>query len=176
MFLGTLSERSVDTRPTLTVQDRASHNMVTLTGSTGPQKRKERMMKKNLMRVGAVAAIAFAAVGGLTACSTPAPAPSESAVGSDIVSPIQIPVAEANGNTYDIPMNSTGYLNVATGTEAEWSATFSMAGVVEFTEGGTDGGSTMVPGLTPVAEGTTEVTLTNSATSESVTFTVNVTM
>jgi hypothetical protein len=133
-------------------------------------------MNKNILRVGAVAAIAFAAVGGLAACSTPAPEPTESAVGSDVVSPIQIPVVDANGKTYDIPMNSMGYLNVAEGTEANWTASFSMSGVVEFTEGGTDGSATFVPGLTPVSEGTTDVTLTDSMTGESVTFTVNVTM
>jgi hypothetical protein len=135
-------------------------------------------MNKNFVRVGAVAAIAFAAVGGLTACSnaTPAPAPTESSMGSDVVSPIQIPVADSNGKTYDIPMNTTGYLNVADGTEADWTAEFATAGVVEFTEGGTDGSATFVPGLTPVAEGSTEVTLTNSVSGETVTFTVNVTM
>jgi hypothetical protein len=133
-------------------------------------------MNKNFVRVAAVGAIAFAAVGGLTACSTPAPAPTESAVGSDIVAPIQIPVAEANGKTYVIPMNSVGYLNVAKGTEADWTATFSEAGVVEFTEGGTDGGATFVPGLTPIAEGMTDVTLTNSMSGETVTFMVDVTM
>ena len=94
-------------------------------------------MNKNLIRVGAVAAIAFAAVGGLTACSNAAPAPTESAVGSNVVSPVQIPVAEANGKTYDIPMNSMGYLNVAEATEGDWTASFSKSGVVEFTEGGT---------------------------------------
>ena len=133
-------------------------------------------MNKNLIRVGAVAAIAFAAVGGLTACSNAAPAPTESAVGSNVVSPIQIPVTEANGKTYDIPMNSMGYLNVAEATEGDWAASFSKSGVVEFTKGGTDGDATFVPGLTPVAEGTTEVTLTDSVTGETVTFTVNVTM
>lgn len=133
-------------------------------------------MNKNLIRVGAVVAIAFAAVGGLTACSNAAPAPTESAVGSDVVSPIQIPVAEANGKTYDIPMNSMGYLNVAEATEGDWTASFSKSGVVEFTAGGTDGDATFVPGLTPVAEGTTEVTLTDSVTGETVMFTVNVTM
>ena len=133
-------------------------------------------MNKNLIRVGAVAAIAFAAVGGLTACSNAAPAPTESAVGSNVVSPVQIPVAEANGKTYDIPMNSMGYLNVAEATEGDWTASFSKSGVVEFTEGGTDGDATFVPGLTPVAEGTTEVTLTDSVTGDTVTFTVNVTM
>ena len=133
-------------------------------------------MNKNLIRVGAVAAIAFAAVGGLTACSNAAPAPPESAVGSNVVSPVQIPVAEANGKTYDIPMNSMGYLNVAEATEGDWTASFSKSGVVEFTEGGTDGDATFVPGLTPVAEGTTEVTLTDSVTGDTVTFTVNVTM
>ena len=132
-------------------------------------------MNKNFVRVGAVAAIAIAAVGGLTACSTPAPAPSESSVGSNVVSPIQIPVAEANGQTYDIPLNATGYLNVADGTEADWTAEFSKAGVVEFTEGGPEGDATLVPGLTPVSEGTTEVTLTNPVSGETVTFTVNVT-
>jgi hypothetical protein len=133
-------------------------------------------MNKNFVRVGAVAAIAFAAVGGLTACSNATPAPSESSEEMNVVSPIQIPVAEANGNTYDIPMNSMGYLNVADGSEADWTAEFSKAGVVEFTEGGTDGSATFVPGLTPVAEGTTDVTLTNSVSGETVTFTVNVTM
>jgi hypothetical protein len=81
-------------------------------------------MNKNFVRVGAVAAIAFAAVGGLTACSNATPAPSESSEEMNVVSPIQIPVAEANGNTYDIPMNSTGYLNVADGSEADWTAEF----------------------------------------------------
>ena len=133
-------------------------------------------MNKNFVRVGAVAAIAFAAVGGLTACSNATPAPSESSEEMNVVSPIQIPVVEANGKTYDIPMNSMGYLNVSEGTEADWTAEFSTPGVVEFTEGGTDGSATFVPGLTPVAEGTTEVTLTDSASGETVTFTVNVTM
>lgn len=132
-------------------------------------------MNKNFVRVGAVAAIAFAAVGGLTACSNATPAPTESAAEIDVLSPTQIPVVEANGQTYGIPMNSTGYLNVPEGTEADWSAEFSTPGVVEFTEGGTDGSATFVPGLTPVAEGTTDVTLTNSVSGETVTFTVNVT-
>jgi len=133
-------------------------------------------MNKNFLRIGAVAAIAFAAVGGLSACSSATPEPTESAIGSDVVSPIQIPVVDANGKTYDIPMNSMGYLNVAEGTEGDWTAEFSKSGIVEFTAGGTDGGATFVPGLTPVAEGTTEVTLTDSMTGEAVTFTVNVTM
>ena len=132
-------------------------------------------MNKNIFRVGAVAAIAIAAVGGLTACSNPAPAPSESAIGSNVVAPIQIPVSEANGKTYDIPMNSMGYLNVAEATEGDWTASFSKSGIVEFTKGGTDGDATMVPGLTPVAEGMTDVTLTDSKTGETVTFMVNVT-
>ena len=132
-------------------------------------------MNKNFIRGGAVIAIALAALGGLAACSTPAPAPTESAAGSDVVSPTQIPVAEAGGQSYYIPTGSIGYLNVPKGTEADWSATFSMSGIVEFTAGGIDGDATFVPGLTPVAVGTTEVTLTNSTSGETVTFTVTVT-
>ena len=133
-------------------------------------------MNKNFARIGAVAAIVVAAVAGLTACSTTTPSPDASStpIGSDIVSPIDIPIPGANGKTYDIPMNSMGYLNVPAGTEANWTAMIETPNVVEFTPG--SGGDTVfVPALTTMGPGMTDVTLTNSETGESVTFTVNVT-
>jgi hypothetical protein len=134
-------------------------------------------MNKNIALIGAVTAIVAAAVVGLTACSatTPTPDASSAPIGSGVVSPIQIPVAEANGMSYDIPMNSIGYLNVPESTEADWTGTAATPGVVEFTQGGSDGDATLVPGLTPLAPGKTDVTLTNNVTGESVTFTVTVT-
>ena len=134
-------------------------------------------MNKNFARVGAVTAIVAAAVVGLTACSatTPTPDSSSTAIGSGVVSPIQIPVADANGMVYEIPMNSMGYLNVPESTEADWTGETATDGVVTFTKGGSDGDATLVPGLTPVAPGETGVTMTNTVTGESVTFTVVVT-
>lgn len=134
-------------------------------------------MNKNLARVIAVSGIAGLAVLGLSACSNPAPAPSPSTseeTGGNVVAPVMIDPATANGQTFDISMKSSGYIQAPAGEETGWSATFSQDGVVTFTDGGTDGDATFNPGLEPVAPGMTDVTLTDPA-GTSITFMVNVT-
>lgn len=134
-------------------------------------------MNKTLARVIAVSGIAGLAILGLTACSNPAPEPSSSSseeVGGNVVAPIMIDPATADGQTFDIPMNSSGYIQAPAGQESGWTATFSQEGVVSFTDGGTESDATFNPGLQPVAPGMTDVTLTDPA-GASITFMVNVT-
>ena len=139
-------------------------------------------MNKNIARIIAVSGIAAVAALGLAACSTSSSTPDSSSsaeVGGNVVAPVTIDLATAAGKTFDIPMNSGGYIVTADGEKTRWGATFSKDGVVTFTDGTVAGSSpddlVTAPFLTPVAVGTTEVTLSNGSTGTSVTFTVNVT-
>ena len=60
-------------------------------------------------------------------------------------------------------------------TSPTWSAEIADPSVVSFTPGRDDGSATFNPGLTGLAEGSSEVTLTNSASGDTVALTVDVT-
>lgn len=90
---------------------------------------------------------------------------------SQALPPVMVDVTTAEGTTVEVTMNSTVVFPVE--DVAAWSATVADPSVVAFTAGKDDGSAMFNPGLTPLATGSTEVTLTDGTTT--VTFTVTVT-
>lgn len=116
------------------------------------------------MLIVALAAAAF----GLTACASPA--------GGDVVAPVTMNVNDLQGATVDLVVGQA--LNIDTGDLAVDSDTGEVAdpAVAEFVPGRDDGSATFNPGVTALAAGTTEVTMTNdSGDIQPLRFTVSVT-
>ena len=116
------------------------------------------------MLIVALAAAAF----GLTACASPA--------GGDVVAPVTMDVNDLQGATVDLVVGQA--LNIDTGDLAVDSYTGEVAdpSVAEFVPGRDDGSATFNPGVTALAAGTTEVTMTNdSGGIQPLRFTVSVT-
>jgi len=130
----------------------------------------------NLTRITSVVALALVAV---TACSsdnaaTTSTASTTTATTSDssqALPPVMVDLATAEGGTVEVTLSTTVVFPVDNVTE--WSATVADPSVVEFVAGTDDGSAVFNPGLTPLAAGTTEVTLTDGTST--VTFTVVVT-
>lgn len=127
------------------------------------------------IRRGIVAvALAGVALTGLAGCSTGGSSSSETS-SNQVVGPIIGDLTSINGTTIDATVGRTIDLTGDDKTFDQWSATTSTPGIVTYTNGYTSGGASFNPGLTVDAAGTTEVTLTNATTGETVTFTVNAT-
>jgi hypothetical protein len=109
-------------------------------------------------------AIVVAAAIGLSACSAPAAsAPAASTpIGGDIVAPVTMSANDLQGASVDLVVGQV--LNITTGDLAVDSYTGEVAdtAVATFVAGREEGGATFNPGVTAVAAGTTEVTLTNA--------------
>ena len=104
---------------------------------------------KSIRVLAAVAAISLAV--GLSACAPTTP----------VVAPVTVSVGDLQGATVDVALNQV--INIDTGDLAVDSYTAEIAdpSILEFVQGKEDGGATFNPGLKPLKEGTTEVTLTN---------------
>lgn len=123
---------------------------------------------------------------GLAACSTPTtpstvPLPDPSATGAPIVDPVIAPVIktpeELAGTTVEVPLNGQLVLDIGDLDVDSYTAEIADPTIVEFIQGrSVDGDPMFRPGLKPLAEGTTTVTLTNTDTTIApVTFTITVT-
>lgn len=123
---------------------------------------------KTLARLVPVAVFAAVAALGLTACSG-------SAGGQEVIAPVIVDVATLNGSSVEVPLNSSVDITGDDKTYTDWSADIADESVVEFVPGKDDGSAQFNPGLTPKAEGSTDVTLTNSTSHKTVEFTVTVT-
>lgn len=112
-----------------------------------------------------VALVAVSAVVGLSACSA-----------TPVVAPVTVSVGELQGATVKVSLNQV--VNINTGDLAADSYTAEIAdpSILEFVQGKKEGDATFNPGLRPLKEGTTEVTLTNAQGGiQPLTFTVTVT-
>ena len=69
------------------------------------------MAKYALRKVAAVSAIAALATFGLSACATPAPEPTQSAIGGDIVAPIEINYQDIDGQTIELVVGQVVNIN-----------------------------------------------------------------
>lgn len=126
---------------------------------------------------------------GLAACSTPTTSSTPSAVplsdssdpGASIVDPVIGPVIktpeELAGTTVEVPLNGQLVLDIGDLDVDSYTAEIADPAIVQFIQGRTvDGDPMFRPGLKPLAEGTTTVTLTNTDTTIApVTFTMTVT-
>lgn len=145
-------------------------------------------MSNKITRIAAITALAGVAVFGLSACATSdeaaedstvvvQPTTDPSVIGGDVLAPVTEAVADlATKGTVDVPVGAVLNINVPDADTSVWSATSSDPAVATFTAGvaGTNGSATTNPGFTAEMVGTTKVTLTNSATGETVNFTINV--
>ena len=119
------------------------------------------MRIKRLAAVIAVAAVALT----LSACTQPAP----------VVAPVVMDVGDLPGETVELVVGQV--LDIDTGSLAvdSYSGEVEDESVAEFTAGREEGGTTYNPGVTALAEGSTEVVLSNSDGGiQDVTFTVEV--
>ncbi|MCS5716734.1 hypothetical protein N1027_01135 [Herbiconiux sp. CPCC 205763] len=138
-------------------------------------------MHHQTTRVLAAFAIVGAAAVGLSACSStngnePAATPSSTSESSSMLPPVIVEIADAEGTTVEVPLDNV--VDLVTGDNesvSAWTAKISDESVIEFVPGKDDGSAQFNPGLTPLAEGTSDVVLSNSETDSTVSFTVTVT-
>lgn len=112
-----------------------------------------------------VAAVLSLAVG-LSACAQS---------NTPVIAPVTMSAADLQGETVDLVVGQV--LNITTGDLAvdSYSGEVADAGVAEFVKGYEEGGTTFNPGVKALAEGSTEVVLSNAEGGiEDVTFTVQV--
>jgi hypothetical protein len=114
--------------------------------------------------------IAVLGVGGLalSGCSQPG-TPSDSAL-----PPVIVELDTVDGTTVEVPEGGSIDLTGDDETFTEWTADIADPEIVEFVPGRDDGSAQFNPGLTATSVGETEVTLENSETGDTVTFTVEV--
>lgn len=112
------------------------------------------MRTHKLIRFGAVIGAAMLLAG----CSVTA---SDTPIGGDIVAPVSMSVNELQGATVDLLVGQV--LNIDTDALGVDSYTGEVADqkVAEFVPGADHDGATFNPGVTALAAGTTEVTMTN---------------
>ncbi|MFB2599429.1 hypothetical protein ACEXQE_16680 [Herbiconiux sp. P17] len=139
------------------------------------------MMHHTTTRLLAAFAIVGAAAVGLSACSSSNGGDSSSSStstpdSSSMLPPIIVELADADGTTVEVPLDNV--VDLVTGDDENvtaWTAKISDESVVEFVPGKDDGSAQFNPGLTPLAEGSSDVVLSNSETDSTVSFTVTVT-
>jgi hypothetical protein len=98
--------------------------------------------------------------------------PTSTATAAQALPPVIADLGELDGTTVDVGVGGTIDLTGDDETFTDWTATIDDPSVVSFTPGRDDGSAQFNPGLQATAVGTTDVTLTNSVSGESVTFTV----
>ncbi len=137
-----------------------------------------------MKRLVVCASIVVAAVIGLSGCvqaePTPEPATSTAQPASPTNEPVIPPVVEdvgdLQGATVDLVVGQVLSINTGDLAVDSYSGEIEDPTVAEFTKGHDDGSAQFNPGVTALAEGTTQVVLSNEQGGiQDVTFTVNVT-
>ncbi|WP_350348219.1 hypothetical protein ABIQ69_16545 [Agromyces sp. G08B096] len=133
-------------------------------------------MRSNIGFVASVIAVVGAlALAGCTAGSggdaTPEPTDGRS---DGLPAPVVVEIAELEGTTVEVQVGNVIDLTGDDETYTEWTADIADESIVSFTPGRDDGSAQFDPGLEALAVGETDVTLDNTATGESVAFTVEV--
>ncbi len=129
----------------------------------GPRCHTDRVKISKLIGAAAVIAVTV----GLSACAQSTPTP--------VIAPVTMDVGDLEGETVDLIVGQV--LNINTGDLAvdSYSGEVEDSAVAEFVKGREEGGATYNPGVKALAEGSTEVVLSNSDGGiEDVTFTVTV--
>ena len=114
----------------------------------------------------AVACVLAAGSLGLSGCSPG---------GSSALPPVIVELDTVDGATVEVSEGGSVDLTGDDETYTEWTADIADPDIVEFVPGRDDGSAQFNPGLTATAVGETEVTLENSESGDTVTFTVEVT-
>ncbi|GGR38160.1 hypothetical protein GCM10010196_35110 [Agromyces mediolanus] len=123
-----------------------------------------------LLAAAALAAtLAGCAAGGGTA--TPSASPPASS-GASVLPPVIVDLGAVDGTEVEVPVGGTVDLVGDDEHFLAWTAELSDPEVAEFVPGKDDGSAQFNPGLTALAEGDTEVTLTNDESGEKLEFTL----
>lgn len=105
---------------------------------------------------------------GLTGCTT------AGGSGSSALPPVIVSLDDVDGTTVEVPEGGSIDLTGDDETFTEWTADIADPEVVAFVPGRDDGSAQFNPGLTAESVGSTEVTLENSESGDTVSFTVDV--
>ncbi|WP_022887514.1 hypothetical protein [Glaciibacter superstes] len=129
-------------------------------------------MNRSILRAASGIALAAAALLSISACSSDSSGSSSSA---EALPPVIVEIDSLDGTTVEVPMGGAIDITGDDETFTDWSADISDPAIAEFTPGKDDGSAQFNPGITPLKEGTTDVTMSNSTTDDTVDFTVTVT-
>ena len=123
----------------------------------------------------AVTALAVAScLGVVVACDDDGTTATTAATAGDVLPPVIADLGAIEGTTVEVRVGGTIDLTGDDETFTGWTAAIADPAIAEFTPGREDGSASFNPGITGLAPGSTEVTLTNATTDTSVTFTVEV--
>lgn len=122
-------------------------------------------MRRNARTAFAAILLSATVALGLSACSST----------EEQLPPVIVDISSVDGTTVSVPVGGAVDLTGDDKTYTAWTAKIADDKVVAFVPGKDDGSASFNPGLDALAEGSSEVTLTNSETDDSVTFTVEVT-
>ncbi|GAA5147111.1 hypothetical protein GCM10025768_06630 [Microbacterium pseudoresistens] len=111
------------------------------------------------------AVLVLGAAAGLTGCTQ----------AGQTLPPVIVDLGEIDGTTVEVPVGNVIDLTGDDEHFTAWSADIADPSIVSFTPGKDDGSAQFNPGLDALKEGTTEVTLDNADSGDSVSFTVEVT-
>lgn len=118
------------------------------------------MTKFTLRMVDVVAAIASVATFGLSACATPAPEPTQSSIGGDIVAPIEINYQDIDGQTLSLVVGQVVNINYGGINDGEIEVSISDKKVVEYSAASYENDTQFSAGLLALSGGDSTVTLT----------------
>lgn len=104
-----------------------------------------------LRRLLAAAAAASVLLVGIAGCAGNTP----------VVAPITVNANDIQGETVEVPLNSTLVINTGDLAVDSYTADVADTSVAEFVQGRSDGSAEFNPGFTPKKVGETEVTMTN---------------
>ncbi len=123
-----------------------------------------------------LAALAVIVPGALAACSDDDDDTSATTEGSSsALPPVIVEVGSLDGSTVEVPEGGAIDVTGDDETYTDWTAEIADPAIVSFTPGRDDGSAQFNPGFDALAVGSTEVTLTNSSSGETLTFTIDVT-
>ncbi|MDH6254844.1 MAG: hypothetical protein RSB13_01830 [Aurantimicrobium sp.] len=118
------------------------------------------MTKFTLRKVAVVAAIASVATFGLSACATPAPEPTQSAIGGDIVAPIELNYQDIDGQTLELVVGQVVNINYGGINDGEVTVDISDPKVVEYSAAAYENDTQYSAGLLALSGGESTVTFT----------------
>ena len=120
------------------------------------------MANYTLHKVAAVAAIASLATFGLSACAAPAPAPepTQSSIGGDIVAPIELNYQDIDGQTLELVVGQVVNINYGGINDGEITVAISDPEVVEYSAAAYENDTQFSAGLLALSAGESTVTFT----------------
>ena len=118
------------------------------------------MTKFTLRKAAAVAAIATIATFGLSACAAPAPEPTQSAIGGDIVAPIELNYQDIDGQTLELVVGQVVNINYGGINDGEITVAISDPKVVEYSAASYENDTQFSAGLLALSGGESTVTFT----------------